>query len=56
MAIAIATVLYWWIDRPLLARRPKLYTRARGRTVILTAYATVALGIGLGTVLRHSHA
>jgi peptidoglycan/LPS O-acetylase OafA/YrhL len=55
LAIAIATVLYWWIDRPLLARRPKLYTRARGRAVTLTAYATVALGIGLGIVLWHSH-
>jgi len=53
LAIAIAMGLYWWIDRHLLARRSRLYTPARGRALTLAAYATVALGIGLGLALWH---
>jgi peptidoglycan/LPS O-acetylase OafA/YrhL len=51
VAIAVACGLYWWIDRPVLRRRGKWFTTARGRVVTAGAYAMVGAGLVLGAVL-----
>jgi peptidoglycan/LPS O-acetylase OafA/YrhL len=46
--IPFAVLLYWAIDRQLLARRQAWYTPARGRIVSGAAYAMVAAGLLFG--------
>jgi peptidoglycan/LPS O-acetylase OafA/YrhL len=51
LAIAVACVMYWWIDRPVLAARARLYTPRRGGVLTACAYGTVAVGATLGLIL-----
>lgn len=46
--IAIAMALYWWIEKPLLARRSQWFTPARGKRMTVMAYAMVAIGSSYG--------
>jgi peptidoglycan/LPS O-acetylase OafA/YrhL len=51
LAIALACAMYWWIDRPVLKRRARWFTAARGRLLTTAAYAMVGAGIFIGAVL-----
>lgn len=52
LSLAIAAVLYWCIDKRVIAARPKLYTEARGKILTIIAYASVIIGIGVGLALK----
>ena len=45
LSIALATFLYWFFDRQLLARRNQLYSPRLARATMFVAYGTVTLGI-----------
>ena len=51
LAIALASAMYWWIDRPVLKRRGKWFTARRGRVLTASAYAIVSAGLVLGAAL-----
>lgn len=46
--IGIAMALFWWIEKPLLAKRGAWFTDKRGRIVTFVAYSMVAVGVGFG--------
>jgi len=48
LAIGLAGALYWWMERPLLARRRKMYSPSRGVVVTAVAYAMVIAGVAIG--------
>lgn len=48
---ALSAAMYWYIDRPLLALREKLYTATRARIVVIAAYSSVTIGICIGLLL-----
>ena len=47
----MAALLYWHIDRRILASRRRLYRPGRARVVTKVAYATVAVGLSVGLIL-----
>lgn len=55
MSLAIAALLYWHVDRRILAARPRLYTRRLGLGAMAVAYCGVGLGIGVGLYLKLRH-
>ncbi len=52
LSLTIAAVLYWYIERRMLAARTRLYNEARGRMITIVAYASVIFGIAFGLVLK----
>ena len=48
--IAFATALYWYVDRRLLASRPRLYSLTRGRLAAGAAYGMVIAGLIFGVL------
>jgi peptidoglycan/LPS O-acetylase OafA/YrhL len=50
--ITFAALLYWWVDRSVLALRPRIYTEIRGRRAMVLAYGMVAIGICVGVFLK----
>jgi peptidoglycan/LPS O-acetylase OafA/YrhL len=50
-SLGLAAYLYLHFDRRILANRARIYTRRRGQTAIVVAYAMIAIGICLGMVL-----
>jgi peptidoglycan/LPS O-acetylase OafA/YrhL len=48
---AFASILYYYVDRKLIARRNKLYTAFRGKIVILVAYGMTLIGLLVGVTL-----
>jgi peptidoglycan/LPS O-acetylase OafA/YrhL len=51
ISLALAALLYWQVDRRILAARPRLYTPRIGYRSMVTAYAAVILGICTGLAL-----
>ena len=51
-SLALATVLYWYFDRRILAGRKRFYTPGRAQVIMIVAYSTLALGISAGLILR----
>jgi peptidoglycan/LPS O-acetylase OafA/YrhL len=51
LSILLATLLYWFFDRQLLARRKQLYSPKIAKVTMFVAYGTVTLGIVGGLVL-----
>jgi peptidoglycan/LPS O-acetylase OafA/YrhL len=51
LSILLATLLYWFFDRQLLARRKQLYSRRIAKVTMFVAYGTVTLGIVGGLIL-----
>jgi peptidoglycan/LPS O-acetylase OafA/YrhL len=51
LSISLATLLYWFFDRQLLARRKQLYSAGVGQATMFVAYGAVTLGIVVGLVL-----
>ncbi len=51
--LAIAIALYFWIEKPLLARRRIWFTTGRGRIVTFSAYAMIIVGIVFGFCMTH---
>ncbi len=49
--LGIATAMYWWIDRRLLARRGRWFSRKRGRLVICVGYGVTAFGVAFGLAM-----
>ncbi|MDP9045854.1 MAG: acyltransferase [Pseudomonadota bacterium] len=52
VSVGIAAALYWTIDRPLLAKRSRFFTPARGRLAMSAGYAILALGIAFGLAVN----
>jgi peptidoglycan/LPS O-acetylase OafA/YrhL len=50
-SFALAAVLYWHVDRRILASRRRLYTPQRATIAIRIAYGAVALGVCVGLAL-----
>jgi peptidoglycan/LPS O-acetylase OafA/YrhL len=51
LSISLATLLYWFFDRQLLARRNQLYSPRIAQVTMFVAYGAVTLGIVVGLVL-----
>jgi peptidoglycan/LPS O-acetylase OafA/YrhL len=51
LSISLATLLYWFFDRQLLARRNRLYSPKIARVTMFVAYGAVTLGIVGGLLL-----
>ena len=51
LSISLATLLYWFFDRQLLARRNQLYSPRIAQVTMFVAYGAVALGIVGGLLL-----
>jgi len=49
-SLAFGAVAYWFIDRQVLARRQRWFTRFRGLACGATAYSLVAIGVIGGTL------
>lgn len=49
--IGLAGVLFWWIDKPLLARRAQLFTAARGKLAIAIGYGQILTGTAFGVAM-----
>lgn len=50
----IASILYFYVDRKLIAKRDRLFTVFRGKIVIWIAYGMVAIGLLVGGILTAS--
>ena len=48
LAIGFAAALYWWMERPLLARRRQLHTPLRAKVTTAIAYTMVIVGVLVG--------
>jgi peptidoglycan/LPS O-acetylase OafA/YrhL len=46
--LAVASVLYWYIDRKLLKMRPRLYSETRAKALTYCGYGAVVAGISAG--------
>lgn len=51
LSIAVSVVLYVAIDRQVLRRRSRWYTRSTGIALALAGFALVAIGLAIGTLL-----
>lgn len=50
LTIAVASFLYWHIDRRFLLMRSSLYTEKRGKVLAGVAYLSVVVGISVGLI------
>lgn len=53
LSLAIASLLYWFVDRRILAMRGRLFTEERGRLAMGLGYGLVITGTLGGLVLMH---
>ena len=51
LATGFAAALYWWMERPLLARRRQLYSPLRANLTAAVAYTMVVVGVTVGVRL-----
>jgi peptidoglycan/LPS O-acetylase OafA/YrhL len=51
LSISLATLLYWFFDRQLLARRNQLYSPRIAQATMFVAYGAVTVGVVVGLVL-----
>ena len=54
LGIAVSVFLYWVVDRQLMARRNRMYTRSRGWAALAAAYCMMAIGVMLGLWLTRA--
>lgn len=54
MAYGIAALLYWYVERKVLAMRDSLYTAKRGIIFTLIAYFSINIGLVFGVALNPS--
>ena len=51
LAIGFAAALFWWMERPLLARRSQFHTPLRAKVTTAIAYTMILVGVAVGTRL-----
>jgi peptidoglycan/LPS O-acetylase OafA/YrhL len=53
LSLALAAILYWHVDRKIMASRPRLYTPRLARVTMTIAYGAVLVGVCIGLILRY---
>jgi peptidoglycan/LPS O-acetylase OafA/YrhL len=52
LSLALAALLYWFVDRKILKARPRFYTPQLGRAAMVGAYLLVGVGLCIGLLVN----